>query len=161
MWIPKLNSLLQPLLSPFIPIPAYWQHLLMPAADPHRGDTFNGSSIWISSDTSFMPLKTVTRVTSSRMGFRALAKLLSLGINRHPAYNHVGSARRSDHYTIPAYSVEGRDRIIFLKIVLRKARTPKVEMLISCSINASNFNGTSCIKGFAMSAGCLTSRTGM
>ena len=42
---------LQPLLSPFIPVPAYWQHLLMPAADPHQGDTLNGSLIRISGDT--------------------------------------------------------------------------------------------------------------
>ena len=38
---------LQPLLSPFIPVPSYVQHLLMPAADPHRGDTLNGSLIRI------------------------------------------------------------------------------------------------------------------
>ena len=32
---------------PFIPIPSYAQHLLMPAADPHRGDTLVGSLIRI------------------------------------------------------------------------------------------------------------------
>ena len=38
---------LQPLLSPFIPVPSYLQHLLMPAANPQRGDTLNGSLIRI------------------------------------------------------------------------------------------------------------------
>ena len=40
-------TLFQLLLSPFIPDPGYWQHLLMPAADPHRGNTLNGSLIQI------------------------------------------------------------------------------------------------------------------
>ena len=51
VWIPNLNFTLQPLLSPFIPIPVCWQHLPMPIADPHQGYTLCGSSIWIPGDT--------------------------------------------------------------------------------------------------------------
>ena len=79
MWIPNHNSsnyptptALQPLLSPFIPVPGYLQHLLMPAADPHRGDTLNGSLIRILV-TLGHAAQTVILVTSSRTGFRALA----------------------------------------------------------------------------------------
>ena len=45
---------LQPLLSPFIPVPVCWQHLLMPATDRHRGDTLCGSLIWIPGDTRLL-----------------------------------------------------------------------------------------------------------
>ena len=68
---------LQPLLSPFIPIPACWQHLLMPAADPHPCDTLCGSSTRTSGDTRSCCPQTVTCVTSSRMGFRTLATIAS------------------------------------------------------------------------------------
>ena len=100
---------------------------------------------------------------------KGILKSLKLGINRRPACENVGSARRNSRYTIPrnasqkgslvipAYFVEKRDRTTFLKTALRKEGTPKVETLISYSINASDFNGISCIEEFAMSAGCPTS----
>ena len=65
---------LQPLLSPFIPVPSYVQHLLMPTADPHWGDTLNGSLIRILV-TLGHARNTAIPVTSSRMGFRALSSL--------------------------------------------------------------------------------------
>ena len=65
---------LQPLLSPFIPVPGYLQHLLMPAADPHQGDTLNGSLIRILVTLGHASQHGNT-VTSFRTGFQALASL--------------------------------------------------------------------------------------
>ena len=59
---------------PFIPVPSYMQHLLMPAADPHWGDTLNGSLIRILV-TLGHARNTAIPVTSSRTGFRALSSL--------------------------------------------------------------------------------------
>ena len=75
-------TLLQPLLSPFIPVPSYMQHLLMPAADPHWGDTLNGSLIRILVTLGHARNTTIP-VTSSRTGFRALSSYCLLYNQKH------------------------------------------------------------------------------
>ena len=73
----ELNSrsgLLTAAAVPFIPVPSYMQHLLMPAADPHRGDTLNGSLIRILVTLGHARNMAIP-VTSSRTGFRALSSL--------------------------------------------------------------------------------------